>query len=400
MISELLAEGNITFPCLIARSEIGRSNKNVPYLSFDLQDSSAVLDARYWNLTEEEARQWKEGMVVEVSGELKRYRNAWQLRVFSIRQIEGNPVDYTPSAPLPRQSMEEEINRLIDGISSQAIHDIVRMVLDENWEDFFTFPAAVRNHHHCPGGLAWHTLAMAHLAQSLLDLYEWLNYDLLIGGVLLHDAAKVEEYTDPVVPEYSTSGNLVGHISLGAQYIDRAAMKLGLEDSEEAALLKHMVLSHHGKHEYGSPVLPMIPEAEALSAIDNLDARLFMIHETVEVLSPGTFSQRNPRLDNRMFYRKSWDDDSTHRPYTQDFLNTQKETAGRSQNKPDSEAAKAQSGQEQQPEQAEKAAKTERAESAEKTGKKGEDSRTSSRSRRDSDTGSSRPRSKEKVWTF
>lgn len=111
MINQMQSEGNVTFPCMIAKAEIGRTNKNTPYLTLSLQDASGCLDARYWNLSEEESKAWKEGMVVEVSGELKRYRNAWQMRVFSMKSIEGEALDYVPSAPLSREELKRKSTR-------------------------------------------------------------------------------------------------------------------------------------------------------------------------------------------------------------------------------------------------------------------------------------------------
>lgn len=308
MINQMQSEGNVTFPCMIAKAEIGRTNKNTPYLTLSLQDASGCLDARYWNLSEEESKAWKEGMVVEVSGELKRYRNAWQMRVFSMKSIEGEALDYVPSAPLSREELKAEVDALVAKIVNPVIHDLTCLLLERFETPYYTYPAAVRNHHNFPGGLAWHSLSMARIALAVLAQYTWLDYDLVIAGTLLHDLAKIEEYSAPVLPEYTASGNLIGHISMGAQMIDRAAVELGIDQSEEVMLLKHMVLSHHGRYEYGSPVLPMTAEAELLSLLDNLDSRLFMIDATLEQVAPGTFGPRNFALDNRMFYRKTWDD--------------------------------------------------------------------------------------------
>lgn len=312
MIHELNQEGNVTLTCMIARAEIGRTAKNTPYLTLALQDASGTLDSRYWNLSEEEAKAWKEGMVVEARGELKRYRNAWQMRVFSLKQTDGDPVDFVPNAPVSREKMADEIAGMIDAMDNEVIRQVTKTLLDEYGKEFFSYPAAVRNHHNYPGGLAWHSLSMARMALHIIDQYGWLDRDLLVSGVLLHDLAKIFEYTQPVLPEYTIEGNLVGHISMGTQLIDRAAVSLGVEQSEEVMLMKHMLLSHHGKYEYGSPVLPMIPEAEVLTLLDNLDSRLFMIENMIEQVAPGCFGPRNFALDNRMFYRKSWNNENGH----------------------------------------------------------------------------------------
>ncbi len=312
MIQELNQEGKAVLTCLITKVDTGRTSKNAPYLSLILEDSSGVLDAKYWNLTEEQVKQYKPGMIVEVVGDLIRYRNAWQLRIRSIREIEGgDPTQYVRTAPLTRQEMEQQIQALVEDIKNPIIKTVTQELLELKKQDYYTYPAAVRNHHNFPGGLAWHSLSMAQLAQVILKQYPWLDYDLLIAGTIVHDIAKTEEYSGAILPEYTPSGNLLGHISIGANLIDRVAVALDVENSEEVMLLKHLVLSHHGKHEFGSPVLPMIPEAEVLTLLDNLDSRLFMIHQTLESVEPGCFGPRNFALDNRMFYRKTWDKSQT-----------------------------------------------------------------------------------------
>ncbi len=307
MIQDLNTEGKVTLPVLITKADIGRTNKNAPYLSMTLEDKTGVLDAKYWNLTEEQVKDWKAGMIVEATGDLMRYRNAWQLRVRSLKEIEGSPADYVRSAPESREEIQKEIYALIDAIQNPIIKDVTKETIEMKKEDYFLYPAAVRNHHNYPGGLAWHTLSMARLGKLIAKQYEWLDEDLLIAGILLHDLAKTEEYSAAVLPEYTPKGNLIGHISMVSNLIDRVAVALEVEESEEVMLLKHMVLSHHGKKEFGSPVLPMTPEAEVLTLLDNLDSRLFMIHESLESVEPGTFGPKNFALDGRMFYRKSWD---------------------------------------------------------------------------------------------
>lgn len=307
MIQDLNTEGKVTLPVLITKADIGRTNKNAPYLSMTLEDKTGVLDAKYWNLTEEQVKDWKAGMIVEATGDLMRYRNAWQLRVRSLKEIEGSPADYVRSAPESREDIQKEIYALIDAIQNPIIKDVTKETIEMKKEDYFLYPAAVRNHHNYPGGLAWHTLSMARLGKLIAKQYEWLDEDLLIAGILLHDLAKTEEYSAAVLPEYTPKGNLIGHISMVSNLIDRVAVALEVEESEEVMLLKHMVLSHHGKKEFGSPVLPMTPEAEVLTLLDNLDSRLFMIHESLESVEPGTFGPKNFALDGRMFYRKSWD---------------------------------------------------------------------------------------------
>lgn len=305
MIKDIKEEGKLSLPCLINRAEIGRTAKGSPYLSLTLEDSSGQLDAKFWNLTEEQAASYKAGQIVQAAGDLILYRSAWQLRVRSLTPIEGDVSEYVRHAPLSRKEIEEEVDALVAKMKNPIISQVTSGLLEIHRQEFFTYPAAVKNHHTYAGGIAYHSLSMARLAQAVLKQYPWLDYDLLIAGVLLHDMGKIEEYSSPVLPEYTPAGNLIGHISMMNTEIDRMAVMLEVQDSEEIMLLKHMVLSHHGRLEYGSPVMPMIPEAEVLSLLDNLDARMVMIREALDAVEPGHLGPRIFPLDNRMFYRRS-----------------------------------------------------------------------------------------------
>ena len=165
------------------------------------------------------------------------------------------------------------------------------------------YPAAARIHHNFIGGLATHTAGMLKVALALCNIYPSVNRDYLIAGVLLHDLGKIEELTSPVVTEYTTAGKLLGHISIMDARLLQIGKDLGLEDSEELLLLRHMILSHHGQYEYGSPVRPETLEAELLNLIDNIDARVNTIDKALSETKEGEFTQKIFALDNRVFYK-------------------------------------------------------------------------------------------------
>ncbi|MCF0245980.1 MAG: HD domain-containing protein [Ileibacterium sp.] len=305
MIKDITQEGRHNFKALITKADQGKTNKNVPYLSLLLEDSSDVLDAKFWNLTEEQAASFKAGMVVQVKGDLIFHRNARQMRVLNMTVLpEEMAADYVRQAPMERSDMEKEMLALVDSLENSIIKNMVSALLEENRLNFLVYPAAVKNHHNYVGGLAYHTLSMARLAESVLAMYPYLNRDLLLAGILLHDLGKTIELSEPVLPEYTAAGNLLGHISLMSNLIDREAVRQKVENTEEVMLLKHLILSHHGKMEYGSPVVPMIPEAEVLTILDNLDARLVMMKDSIDQTLPGMFGPRVFALDNRMIYRR------------------------------------------------------------------------------------------------
>lgn len=305
MIKDIVKEGPITLECLIARCERGKTAKNTPYLSLALEDSSGTLDAKFWNLTEEMIAQYTTGMVVEAHGDILFHRNAIQLRVRKLIPLEGKNVnDYVQNAPMSKTEMEEEIMEVVLAMKNEMLQKVVLRILDQKQEEFYSYPAATKNHHNFVGGLAYHTLCMLRMAKHVVSEYIWLDADLLYAGVLLHDVGKTVELSQPVLPEYTMEGNLLGHISIMASYIDQVAREEGIQDEECVTLLKHMILSHHGKMEFGSPVLPMIPEAEVLNLLDNLDSRLYMMKQSLKQTKPGQFGPRVFALENRMIYRK------------------------------------------------------------------------------------------------
>lgn len=304
-INEINEEGRISITCLITKCDKGKTQKNTPYLSLTLEDDTGVLDAKFWNLNDEMVEQYRAGMVVEAIGDVILHRNAYQLRVHKLQvQEDGDITQFVRNAPMSRQDMEEKVNEYVSMIQDEDIYMLVQTILEEKKNDFYSFPAAVKNHHNFVGGLAYHSLSMIDIALKISDSYDFLDKDLLIAGTLLHDIGKVEELSSAVLPSYTTKGNLIGHISLMHSYMDRVAHTLGIEDKESILLVKHMVLSHHGKMEFGSPVLPMIPEAEVLSIVDNLDARMYMMKQSIDTSAPGGFGPRVFALENRMIYHR------------------------------------------------------------------------------------------------
>ncbi|MER2064386.1 MAG: HD domain-containing protein, partial [Alkalibacterium sp.] len=176
---------------------------------------------------------------------------------------------------------------------------------------FFQSPAAKTNHHAFMGGLAFHTVSMLRIARSLSEIYSDLDVSLLFSGIILHDVGKVVELSGPTATDYTLEGKLIGHIVMINEDIVRACKELKIdEDHEDVLLLKHTVLAHHGELEYGSPVRPLIPEAEMIHYIDQIDAKMNMISSALRKTEPGEFSERVWAMNNRSFYKKTFSDPS------------------------------------------------------------------------------------------
>ena len=151
-------------------------------------------------------------------------------------------------------------------------------------------------------GLLYHTLCMADMASLIASYYDNIDRDILITGVLLHDVGKVVELSGPIATKYTLEGKLLGHISIMAAEIRRVARELNI-NSETPILLEHMILSHHGSKEFGSPVLPLTREAVILHFVDDLDSKMNILDKAYADVEEGEFTQRIMPMDGRAFYK-------------------------------------------------------------------------------------------------
>ncbi len=291
---------------LIKQSIKGVTTVGKPFISLILQDKSGDIEAKLWDTNEEHEEMYRAEVIVRVGGEIHDYRGKNQLRIKQIRVAkpeEGiNINDLVPSATTPKEQLFDELTQFFFEIKNPNISRITRHIIKKHQPELLIFPAATKNHHDYASGLLDHVVSMLRLGKVISDLYPTLNKDLIYAGIILHDIGKVKELSGPVATTYTVEGNLLGHISIMVDEIGLAAKELDI-DGEEVVLLKHIVLSHHGKEEWGSPKKPMIQEAEILHYIDNIDAKMNMLTRALSKTKPGEFSERLFALDNRSFYK-------------------------------------------------------------------------------------------------
>lgn len=244
--------------------------------------------------------------IVKVVGDIHHYRGRNQLKLRNIRPAGENENvkidDFLETAPIPKNEMMDAVTQYIFEMKNPNIQRITRHLVKKYGKEFIDYPVMTKNHHEFVSGLAYHVVSMLNLAKSVADLYPSLDRDLLYAGVILHDLGKVKELSGPVSTTYTVEGNLLGHISIMVTEIAKAAEELQI-DSEEVLILQHLILSHHGKPEWGSPKPPMVKEAEILHYIDNLDAKINMMDRALERVKPGEYTERVFALDNRSFYK-------------------------------------------------------------------------------------------------
>lgn len=295
---------------LIKQATKGITQQGSPFMTLILQDKSGDLEAKLWDTGDEQARIYQPAVIVKVGGEIHEYRGKNQLRIKAIRpakEEEGvNIADLVPSAAKSKEELFEELMQFFFEMKNPQIQRITRHLLKKHQHDFTLYPAATRNHHDYVSGLLDHVVSMLKLGKSIAEQYPTLNKDLLYSGIILHDIGKVVELSGPVGTQYTVEGNLLGHITIMVNEISKAAEELEIE-GEEVMLLQHMVLSHHGKEEWGSPKRPMLKEAEILHYIDNIDAKMNMLDRVMSKTAPGEFSERVFALDNRSFYKPAFE---------------------------------------------------------------------------------------------
>ncbi len=284
----------------------GTTNSGSPYLTLALQDCTKSIDAKLWDLKPELEKQLEVGKVYSFDLEIIKYKNNLQakvLRVLPIPQADINMEEFVFKSPVGKDTLRSNIQEGISLINNENLAKIVSACLNHYSSDVYEYPAAAKIHHNFIGGLATHTSGMIKLAIALCSIYPSVNRDYLLAGVIVHDLGKIEELTSPVVTEYSTQGKLLGHISIMDARLLEIGKQLHLEDSEELMILRHMILSHHGQFEFGSPVRPETLEAEMLNLIDNIDARVNTIDKALSEINEGEFTPKIFALDNRIFYK-------------------------------------------------------------------------------------------------
>lgn len=299
---------------LVKSVERKTSAKGDTYLDMLLSDKSGDINAKIWSYVPAVHGEYSVGDIVKVRGSLSSYNGADQIRIEKIRvatSLDGlDPADFVASAEYDPDKMYGELLGVAENFTDADLKALVTFLLQRNKEKLLFWPAAFKLHHAIRGGLLMHTLSIVRLAERVCEVYPFVDRELLFAGAILHDIAKTAEYetsSSGLATGYSVRGNLIGHLADGAIMIRKAADELGIK-SEVVMLLEHMVLSHHGTPEFGSAVRPAFIEAELLSELDMLDARMFEMREVCEKTEQGEFSGRLWSMDNRKLYNHGRND--------------------------------------------------------------------------------------------
>lgn len=285
------------------------NSNNKKYLDLTLSDNTGDINSKLWEVRDGYENKFKENTLVLVKGIILNWQNNLQFKLEDItdefNKDQVNITDYVQSAPLDSNIMFEELYNLVLSFENNDIKNILIEILDLKKEKLLYYPAAKKNHHSIKGGLIYHIISMIKLGESICNLYSGVNKELLFAGIILHDIEKTEEMDSSelgIVTSYTVEGQLLSHLIQGITLVGRVGDKVSAS-KEVIMLLQHMVLSHHYEAEYGSPIKPMIIEAELLHYIDVIDARMYDMTKVTCNLNKGEFSDRIFSLNNRKIYK-------------------------------------------------------------------------------------------------
>lgn len=300
--------GTVEGFCFVKNLEVKKTAKGIPFLDMILTDSSGEINAKLWDYKEELHGDIKINTVVKIRGSESMFNDAPQLRIDRIRpayESDGIKIeDFVPSAEYSGEILFNAVYEIAQSFKNEQLRTLVTAILSDNKEKLIICPAAFKLHHAIRGGLMYHTLSVLRLAQGVCKVYPSIDSELLFSGVILHDVAKIWEFEVTevgVVTGYSVEGELIGHLVKGAMNVEKRGTELNI-DSKLLMLLEHMIISHHGEPEFGAAVRPMFLEAEILSELDLMDARVYEFTHAVSGTEVGGFSPRQWALDNRKLY--------------------------------------------------------------------------------------------------
>lgn len=306
-----IRERDLVETIFLVREKIMAMAKNgKPYMTIRLMDKSGEIEGRVWDNVDQFASLFEKDDFVMARGKAALYMGKMQFVISDLAKVPEEEVDladFLPESPRNREEMIAEFQALVAGMTDRNLRALMEAFLadGELMAQYRIAPAAKGMHHVFVGGLLEHSLAVARLVDSVVPLYEGLNRDLLVAGALLHDVGKVREMTYLRSFDYTDEGKLLGHITIGVEMIHEKIAAIPDFPPELALLLKHMILSHHGQYEFGSPKRPKTVEATILNYLDDLDSKINGIRTHIaKEADVGNRWTTYHRLYDRYFFKE------------------------------------------------------------------------------------------------
>jgi 3'-5' exoribonuclease len=276
-VKDIKEDNSVNDLYLVKAKRTGQTKSGAPFLSLTLSDRTGDIEARVWERAEELGSLFREGDIIEIYGKAGSYRNQVQLTLSGLAlSKQDDPSLFLEATPHDISDMMKELKGIVRRVKNDDLRDLIYSFLsDHNFsEKFRETPAAKNFHHGYIGGLLEHTVSVCRLARHVNEQYPELDGDLLVTGAFLHDIGKIREFSYNRTIDYSDEGRLLGHLVLGVSMLEEKLLGFKKFPAETALYLKHMILSHHGEYEFGSPKRPKFLEAFVLHLIDDLDAKM------------------------------------------------------------------------------------------------------------------------------
>jgi len=304
----------------VERVNVSTGSNGANYMIVHLADRTGRIEGRKWLMTAEDKELIQPNLYIYLTGAVaNEFRNNLQLKINDYKMLDESELanyDYKMSdfymvAPVDINKEYKNLMGILEKVTNTTYREITIGLLKKYETIFLTYPAAMSIHHNVVGGLFWHSYTLVRDALAIKDNYAYaaIDWDLVVCGAILHDIGKVIEINGQAASDYTLEGKLLGHISIGNTEVNKMAEELNLYHLADGSinpsvtLLQHMILASHGKHEYGSPVEPVIIEAVILSTFDNLDARIFRTSEETAKIELGQWTPRIMSEDGKFFLK-------------------------------------------------------------------------------------------------
>jgi len=307
-IIDIKAGDSIDDIFVLSEKNLSQKKDGNNFLNVSLSDKTGTLKGVVWDNVDQITAGVTSGDFVYIKGNVNEYKGALQLVIKTMEAFSADDIDPADFLPMTRRNIEDMFERLLKvtaSIETVYFRQLIQAFLnDENFvREFKIAPAAKKMHHAYIGGLLEHTLSMASLADKIAGHYSGIDRDLLIAGAILHDIGKTREFEYQYRIDYSDQGRLLNHIVIGIEMIDEKLTGIKEFPEDQMLLLKHMIVSHHGTREFGSPEPPKTIEAVILNYIDEIDSKVNGIRDFMAKEDPNEPWTSYHRLLERHFYK-------------------------------------------------------------------------------------------------
>ncbi|MFL6450771.1 MAG: 3'-5' exoribonuclease YhaM family protein [Bryobacteraceae bacterium] len=303
----------VTVQFIVINKEIRQKKTGEPYLSLQLADRTGEIEAKMWDNVEEVMHSFDRDDFVKAKGLMQVYQKRAQFTIHRLRRLDDSEVDFGDYFPCSERNLDEmfkELQDLIAGMGNPHLRTLLEAVLGDKSiaERFKIAPAAKSIHHACRGGLLEHVLSLCTLARLTAGHYKNVDLDLVLTGAVLHDIGKIEELSYHRSFGYSSEGQLLGHIVIGLKILADKIREVPDFPPRLRTLLEHLVISHHGELEFGSPKVPSFPEALLLHHLDNMDSKMEAMRSILAKASPieADFTGWVPSLERTLLRKEQF----------------------------------------------------------------------------------------------